>query len=70
MKESKIFTGAELEAMRRRDGGDLADDDGMFHGRAKPKIRELLNEWFARKQYLLELIKSHKRKKQVGGRHG
>lgn len=39
---SKIFTVAEIEAIEKREGGDKTDTTGIFHGRVKPKIEDIL----------------------------
>ena len=48
MKESKIFTKAELKEIDRREKGDKADKNGLFSNRIKPKILEIdywRNNW-------------------------
>ncbi len=41
MKESKLFTKAELQEIERREKGDKADKTGIFSARVKPKIMEI-----------------------------
>ena len=54
---SKIFTKAEIEELNQREKGNKKDSTGIFSARIKPKIRELLDEWFPKKKELEELIK-------------
>ena len=51
----KIFTKAELKEIERRKRGDKADKTGIFSGRVKPKILELL-DWFKRRKELFKII--------------
>ena len=60
MKESKLFTKAELGEIERRKKGDKSDKTGIFSSRIKPKIIELL-EWFGKRKELKKLIKSIKK---------
>ncbi len=55
MKESKIFTKAELQEMERRKKGDKSDKTGIFTSRIKPKILELF-EWFKKRKELHKLV--------------
>ncbi len=55
MKESKLFTKAELEEIEKRKKGNKADKTGIFSARVKPKIIELL-EWFTKRKELKKLI--------------
>jgi hypothetical protein len=65
---SKIFTVAEIEAIEKRERGDKTDTTGIFYGRAKPKIEEILNQWVPKKKKLQKLIasSSHKNNKKEG----
>ena len=63
MNKSLIFTDAEMEAIERRKQGDKTDKTGIFFGRIKPKIEEMLNYWFSEKKILLKLIAPVSRKK-------
>lgn len=60
--KSLIFTDAEMEAIERRKQGDKTDRTGIFFGRIKPKIKELLNFWFSEKKILQKLIAPASRK--------
>lgn len=44
MKKSKLFTPAELKALNEKLEGKLNDRTGIFSGRVKPKLKEML-EW-------------------------
>lgn len=61
--KSKLFTEAEIKEINRRVAGGKRDFTGVFYARVKPKILELLNEWFPRKKELKKLVKSKRRKK-------
>ncbi len=54
--KSKIFTQAELKSLNKRFKGNRKDKTGIFSGRIKPKILELLS-WFKRKKELERVIK-------------
>lgn len=54
MKQSKIFTGAELKSLNKRLAGSKKDPTGIYASRVKPKLLELL-EWFKIKGKLLKL---------------
>jgi hypothetical protein len=56
---SKIFTNLELKTIEERKAGDKSDKMGLFHNRIKPKITELLEVWFNKKQELEELVKKN-----------
>lgn len=53
---SKIFSNTELQEMERRKAGDKSDKFGIFSARLRPKIRELLEIWFPKKDELEGLI--------------
>lgn len=55
--KSRIFTKAEVKEIERKLAQGIGDPTGIFYGRIKPKIKELLEEWFPRKKELKELIK-------------
>lgn len=55
--QSKIFTQTELKEIEKRKKGDKSDPTGIFSGRIRPKINELLDVWFPKKQELRKLIK-------------
>ncbi|MDP2684952.1 MAG: hypothetical protein Q8P20_08015 [bacterium] len=57
MNKSLIFTQAETEAYNRRLKGDRKDPTGIFSGRVKPKILELL-DWFRRKNEMKKILKT------------
>lgn len=61
---SKIFTQAELKEIDRQKKKDYSDKFGLFSGRIKPKIKEMLEVWFPKKKELKRLI-NPKRKKKV-----
>jgi len=56
MKESKLFTKAELKALDERLKGSKKDKAGIFFGRIKPKIKEMLEHWIPQKNKLKKLI--------------
>ena len=68
MNKSLIFTDAEMEAIERRKQGDKTDKTGIFFGRIKPKIEEMLNFWFSEKKTLMRIIApaSRKKNKKIG----
>ena len=55
MKQSKIFTQAELTALNQRIKGSKKDPTGIFSRRVKPKILEILS-WFKRRKELEKVI--------------
>jgi hypothetical protein len=55
VEESKIFTAAELKALKNRLSGSKKDYTGIYSARVKPKIKELL-EWFKIKNKLKKLL--------------
>ena len=60
---SKIFTKAELKEINRRLDGSKNDPTGIFYGRIKPKIKELLEIWIPKKSLLKKLIRKKIQKK-------
>lgn len=62
IRKSRIFATAELKSLnsRLKGTGDKADATGIFAGRVKPKILEML-EWFGRKKELEKVIKVKKK---------
>ena len=56
MRKSRIFPLTELNALNARLKGDKKDPTGIFAGRVKPKIIELLS-WFGRRKELEKAIK-------------
>ena len=62
MNKSLIFTDAEMESIERRKQGDKTDKTGIFFGRIKPKIEEILNYWFSEKKTMQKLIAPASRK--------
>lgn len=60
MQNSKIFTKAELKALDERLKGSKKDKTGIFFGRIKPKIEEMLEHWIPQKNKLKKLIKVNK----------
>ena len=64
MKESKIFTPAELQEIDRREKKDYSDNFGLFSGRIKPKIIEILSY---DKNWLKRLINPKRIKKDSRG---
>lgn len=42
MKDSKIFTPAELKVLNQRLNNDKSDRTGLFSARIKPKLEEIL----------------------------
>jgi hypothetical protein len=63
MRESKIFSELELESLDTRMQGDKKDVNGVFAGRVKPKVKEIVNVWCPLKKDLKKLIKKNKKKK-------
>lgn len=57
---SKIFTKTELEEIELRLQGKKSNYKIWY--RAKPKIKELLNEWYPQKQNLAKLINKEQKK--------
>ncbi|MEK6878038.1 MAG: hypothetical protein AABY22_00440 [Nanoarchaeota archaeon] len=55
IQKSKIFTNAELKALNERIAGSKKDSTGIFSGRVKPKIFELLG-WFKERNQLKKLV--------------
>lgn len=66
MNKSRIFTDAEMEAIERRKQGNKTDKTGIFCGRIKPKLIEMLEYWFPKKKQLQKLVipASHKENKK------
>lgn len=60
LRTSKIFTEAEIKLIKRREQGDLSDPTGLFAGRIKPKLIELLTVWLPQKRKMNKLIKIKK----------
>ena len=54
--KSKIFTELELSRLNQFMKGIRKDKDGLFSARIKPKINELINEWFPKERKLKKLI--------------
>ena len=54
--QSKIFTDAELESLNKRLKGSKEDKTGIFSGRVKPKIIEILEQWLPQKRQLKKSI--------------
>jgi len=46
-----IFTKAEQQAIEKRIKGNKSDPTGIFSGRVKPKIKELLELFKDKKKY-------------------
>ena len=59
--DSKIFTSAELKEIEKREMGDRSDKYGTFANRIKPKIKEMLDHWFHKKEELTDLITKRKK---------
>lgn len=59
---SRVFSDSELESMERVKKGDRKTKSSIFYNRAKPKIKELLEEWFPRKKELQKLIEPKRKK--------
>ena len=57
MKQSRIFTNTELKALDQRFAGSKKDSTGVYSGRVKPKLIELLR-WFERKKDIENLIQN------------
>jgi len=64
MKDSKIFTPAELQEIERREKKDYSDKFGLFSSRIKPKIIEILSY---DKNWLKRLINPKRKKKHSRG---
>ena len=54
--QSKIFTEAEHKSLEDRLKGSKKDNTGIFSGRVKPKIKEMLDEWLPKKKQLRKTI--------------
>lgn len=54
---SRVFSAAELKSLGERERGNKKDANGLFYGRVKPKIKELLEVWFPQKNKLEKLIR-------------
>ena len=63
MQSSKIFSQSELKAIEEVKKGNRRDKTGVFYGRAKPKIIEMLEVWFKIKGQLKRLVKPVRKKK-------
>lgn len=61
---SRIFTPSEMVEMQRREKGDYSDKNGTFSSRVRPKIQELLNEWFPQSEDLFSLLEKKEKKKK------
>ncbi len=59
MQNSRLFTKAELQEIKKREKGDKSDKTGIFSARVKPKIIELF-EWFSKRKELKKLIEAKK----------
>lgn len=57
VNESKIFTHTEMVVIDNRMKGIKSDPTGIFSGRIKPKIKEILDVWFKKKDELESLLK-------------
>jgi len=64
VKNSTIFTTAELQEIERREKKDYSDKFGLFSGRIKPKIVEILSY---DKNWLKRLINPKRKKKDSQG---
>lgn len=58
-KESRIFTNAEIQAIRDREEGRPDDRTGVYYKRVRPKIEELIAYWGRRR--LRKLLRPRKR---------
>ena len=67
MKDSKIFTQAELKEINKQEKKDYSDKFGLFSARIKPKIIEILEVWIPKKKDLKRLINPKRRKKDSRG---
>lgn len=56
MKESKLFTRAENKILQERIKGSRKDPHGIYAGRVKPKLKEIL-EWIKKADILSKLLK-------------
>lgn len=59
---SHIFTDSEMFVLENRLNGIKKDINGLFSGRIKPKIEELLNIWLPKKAILKKVIERGKKK--------
>lgn len=55
IKESLIFTEAEMKSLNKRLEGNKEDKSGIYASRTKPKIKEILNVWIKEKNKLEKL---------------
>ncbi len=63
MKESKLFTKAELESFKIILLGDRSDPTGIFYGRVKPKLLEI-KEWIKRRKDIEKALKPKRKVQQ------
>ena len=60
--QSRIFTQAELKSIEQIEKGNRNDEQGLFYGRVKLKIIEMLEFWFKKRKKLEGLVKSRRGK--------
>ena len=58
LSKSKIFTDAEYKSLNERLNGSKKDKTGIFSSRVKPKIKEMIDDWFPQKKQLQRIIES------------
>lgn len=54
--ESKIFTNAEHIALSKRLNGDKRDPTSIYASRVKPKLKEMFEVWFKKKDEIEKLL--------------
>jgi hypothetical protein len=54
--KSRIFTKAEIEALERRFKGEKKDPTGIYASRVKPKLIEILEVWFPKKNRIKKTV--------------
>jgi hypothetical protein len=54
--KSKIFTQAEIEALEKRFEGKKDDPTGIYAGRVKPKLIEILEVWIPKKNKIKKTV--------------
>ena len=61
---SKVFSESQKKEIERQLTGDHSDKTGIFSQMVRPKIHDLLENWFPRKRELEKLLKP-KRKRLI-----
>lgn len=59
---SKIFTETEHNCLKERLTGSKKDTTGIFSARVKPKLIEMFEYWFPKREQLIKLINYGRKK--------